>query len=344
MAKAKKTSSGRWRALVYNYTDDLGKRHYKSFTADTKKEAEILAAQYQLARQEEEEDEKKAADLTYREALVRYIEDRESVLSPATVREYKRSIDSGFDALKNKPLSRITQKDIQRAVNLEARTHSPKTVRNMHGLLTAVLGVYRPDFQVRTDLPKKVRPDLYIPSDEEFKAVLQYTAEHDPQLELAILLAAFGPMRRSEICALRSSDISGNVIHVKRALVMDQDKKWVLKTPKSYAGDRFISYPDQVIEKLSGISGQIITLTPAMITDRFRKALKRAGVQHFRFHDLRHYSASIQHALGVPDAYIMQRGGWGNDAVLKGIYRHALEEQERKQTEKINSYFSNLIN
>jgi hypothetical protein len=37
MAKAQKLPSGSWRYLVYDYTDSQGKKHYKSFTADTKK-------------------------------------------------------------------------------------------------------------------------------------------------------------------------------------------------------------------------------------------------------------------------------------------------------------------
>ena len=48
MAKAKKLPSGKWRALVYDYTDSNGKRKYQSFTAETKKEAEFLAAHYCL--------------------------------------------------------------------------------------------------------------------------------------------------------------------------------------------------------------------------------------------------------------------------------------------------------
>ena len=48
MAKAKKLPSGSWRAQAYDYTDDSGKRHYKSFTAPTRKEAEFMAAEYQI--------------------------------------------------------------------------------------------------------------------------------------------------------------------------------------------------------------------------------------------------------------------------------------------------------
>ncbi len=44
MAKAKKLPSGKWRVRVYDYTDEDGKRHYKSFTSQYKGDAEYLAS------------------------------------------------------------------------------------------------------------------------------------------------------------------------------------------------------------------------------------------------------------------------------------------------------------
>ena len=160
---------------------------------------------------------------------------------------------------------------------------------------------------------------------------------------IAVLLAAFGPMRRSEICGLKSSDIDGNTVHVQRALVMDEKREWALKTTKTVAGNRYIPLPDFVFAKIKDKDGTIVNLNPTQISHRFTRVLKRCGLPHFRFHDLRHYCASIQHALGIPDAYIMERGGWSTDSVLKQIYRHALSDKSVQMNEKANEHFKSLM-
>lgn len=343
MATAKKLKSGSWRCLVYDYTDENGKRHYKSFTstdpsARGKREAERLAADYAA----DKENAGNILDITFGEALDRYIESRESVLSPRTIMDYKRIRKKELQSLMQIKVALITQEDIQRAVNIESQTHSPKTVRNSHGLVSAVLRVYRPNFALNTSLPKKVRPNICIPSEGEIQRLLQ--AVSGTSMELPVLLAAFGPMRRGEICALTSEDIAGNVVHVCKNMVITETKQWIIKAPKSYAGDRYIDYPDFVAKKWSGIEGRIVPLTPDTITNNFNRLLKRAGIKHFRFHDLRHYSASILHALGIPDSYIMQRGGWGSDGTLKTVYRHTLVDKSKEMSLLANQHFETLCN
>ena len=44
---------------------------------------------------------------------------------------------------------------------------------------------------------------------------------------------------------------------------------------------------------------------PNVISKRFHRALIKFTDKKIRFHDLRHYAASLYHALGVPDIYII---------------------------------------
>lgn len=359
MAKAKKLPSGSWRCLAYSHTEKIidpetgkekRKRIYESFTSDDptpkgRKAAEAAASLFQFNREKilaERNAKKESKPITLGDAYDKYIESKSGSLSPRTIREYKLARKHDYQTLMDKDINDITQADIDQETAADAKYLSPKTVRNRHGLLSAVLKKYRPDFVLKTNLPKKVRPKIYVPSEDELKKILKQVEDTD--MEIPVLLAAFGPMRRSEICALDSNHVSANIVHVEFAMVLDEKGEWVIKPPKSFAGDRYINFPDFVAEKLAGKNGRIVNLNPTNITDRFSHALEMAGIRHFRFHDLRHYSASIQHALGIPDAYIMQRGGWGSDAVLKEVYRHVLEEKNAEMNQKANDHFSELCN
>lgn len=338
MATAKKLDSGSWRCLAFIGMEN-GKRKYKSFTAPTKKEAEYMASEY-LMHQEEHERAKNA--LKFEQGLINYIASREAVLAPSTIREYKRAQRKDFSGLNDKIIEEITQEDIQSFINEKAKKLSPKSVKNIHGLISAVMRMYRPNMALNTTLPQKVPKKLYIPTDDDVKKLLNNVQDED--MLIAILLAAFGPMRRSEICGLESTDIEGQTVHVQRAVVKDENGNYVTKTTKSVAGNRLIPLPDFVYAKIRHKTGRIVSLPPHQITNKFEDILRASGLPHFRFHDLRHYCASIQHAIGIPDAYIMQRGGWNSDSVLKQIYRHALDDKSIEMNNKANQHFSKLCN
>lgn len=324
--KAKKLPSGRWRCRVYDGTDPAGKKIYKSFTADTRKEAELLAAKYAASRKATA-----SKDRTLADAYARYIEIKKNTLSPATVREYSRAAKADFPELMPLRLSRLTQEAVQSAVNVMSANHSPKSVRNAHGLLSAVLSMFAPEIRLNTRLPQSRKPDLYVPTEQEVEKLVR--SIRGTELEKAVLLAAFGSLRRSECSALMISDIEGNIVHVNKAIVLGADKQWTLKQPKSKAGYRDIKMPDFVIERLKPApNGRIVNIMPVTITDYFADVRKKFNLPHFRFHDLRHYQASILHAMGVPDKYIMERGGWSTDSTLKNIYQHTMSDK-RKQVE-----------
>ena len=348
--KAKKLPSGSWRCQVYSHTEEIvqedgsvkKKRIYKSFTCDDptskgRRKCEKMAADWVIDKENH-----KICNLTFGEALDQYIESRSSILSPNTIREYKRTRKADLQGLMGIRIDSITQDKIQKEINKESLSHSPKSVRNMHGLLSAVLRTYRPDFALSTALPKKVRPKLNIPTEADIQRLMEYVKDTD--MEIPVLLAAFGPMRRGEICALDSKHIKGNIVHVEYSMALNENNEWVMKTPKSISGDRYIEFPGFVIDKINSIDGRVVKLNPAQVSNRFRRIIKKTGMPHFRFHDLRHYSASIQHALGIPDAYIMQRGGWGSDTVLKSVYRHVLEDKTEQMNKIANGYFENLCN
>lgn len=344
MAKAKKLPSGTWRALAYSHTDNVLQddgsikkiRRYESFTADTEDEANLLAAQFRVKRKRCA----KPSNTTVREAMDSYLAIKSSVLSPSTIKGYKWIKNHVYLDICNTKLLNLTNNIVQSEVNKDAAQRSPKSVRNSYAFLTAVLDMYHPDFKLQITLPPKQKVALYIPTDKDIKKLLSGVA--GTSFELPILLAAFGSLRRSEVCALESSDISKNCIHVRRALVKNDKLKYVLKPPKTFSGDRIIELPKFVIKKMKGIDGRIVKLTPDYITRRFPQILKSLNIPSFRFHDLRHYQASILHALGIPDKYIMERGGWKTDSTLKNIYQHTMADKSKKFANIANKHFETM--
>ena len=87
--------SGSYRVQALDYVDADGKRHYRSFTAPSKKEAQMLAEEWKLNKKK---GIKEPIDLTVSEAVERYLNVKEAVLSPSTMRGYdglKRCYFSG---------------------------------------------------------------------------------------------------------------------------------------------------------------------------------------------------------------------------------------------------------
>ena len=195
-----------------------------------------------------------------------------------------------------------------------------------------------PEIRLSTRLPQPKKPDLYVPSEDEVENLVR--SIHGTELEKAVLLAAFGSLRRSECSALLISDIDGDIIHINKAMVLDDNKQWIIKQPKSKAGYRDIKMPSFVIERLvPAENGRIVNIAPVTITDYFIDARRKFNLPHFRFHDLRHYQASILHAMGVPDKYIMERGGWSTDSTLKNIYQHTMSDKRRRVEDDIVKRF-----
>lgn len=334
--KATRLPSGSWRCRVCIGTDASGKRQWKSITAPTKARAERDAAILKVEMEAKKQTVVKAAFSTSAE---RFIAQHESVLSPSTIKAYSsicRSIERYDKDLWESSVYMIGTGDVQKLIDIMAREGlSSKTIHNVNAFISAVLSSC--DVQLRSPkLPKKVKTGMDIPDATAVQQILD--AVHGTDLEVPVMLAAFGSMRRGEICALEMEDIEGNVVHVHKDMVLNKENEWVIKPPKTYTSDRYIELPDFVIEAIKE-KGCITDKNPACISKNYKTALRRAGLPHYTFHALRHFSISYMHALGIPDIYIMQRSGHATSNVLRSVYTHTLQDHSEVETKKILDSF-----
>lgn len=320
MATIRKLPSGRWQIRKMQHGQVY------SLTVDTKpraKEADRLIDDLIHSNPDPRHD-------SFETCALRYIDARSSVLSPATVREYKAMLRLMPPWLLHKPTGLITSEDVQIYVN-QLRV-GPKTARNRHGFISSVLRVYHPSLVLHTKLPQKERKEIYIPTDDDVLRLIRLIDSHSPDMSIAIRLACLG-LRRGEICALTPADLSDdNVLTISKDMVMDERKHWVIKPPKTTESNRRIMIPAYLGDMIRS-KGSIYDGHPGGLTRQLDRMEKQAGMEHFSVHKLRHYFASNAHALGIPDAYILKLGGWKTDNVMKNVYRHAQRDKIAEQEE-----------
>ncbi len=358
MPKAKKLPSGSWRIRVLEREeialDSSGRpirlpsgklkkiQHMKSFTVSDpspagRRECERLAAVWAA---DHALDENTATPETVRDMIAAYIHLKEGILSPTTIRSYRTMQRCSYDLINDCKIHMLKKSILQRWINQLSVRLSPKTVRNVWGLLTASLDMYYPTMRITATLPTAIPRPVYTPSDEDVRRLIE--SIHGTVLERAVILGAFCGMRRGEICALTDKDIRDGYITVSKSLVRDGGKV-IIKAPKTPSSYRTIKISSHVEQLLTGISGRIVPLHPEEVTAKFRAAVAACGLPHFRFHDLRHYSASIMHALGIPDQYVMDRHGWKTDRTLKAVYRNIISTEKDRFNEQINSHIDALL-
>ncbi len=331
---AKKLPSGAWRVQVM--VDGV---RVSVTNADPKvAQAKAAALKAKLA-----EAAKPSSQLTVGQAVDLYIKNKSGVLSPATIAGYKRIRANALSALANTRLAALTQAKVQRLVSDLAQTKSPKTVRNAHGLLSAVLSEYKPELTLRTTLPQKRRYEVHIPSDAEIEAIVQ--AAQGTPMELPVLLAVWLGLRASEICGITWDCVDGNTLHIKQAKVAGENGP-TLKATKTYSGDRYLRLPRPIADLIAAqphTDEFVVHLTGQAIYKRFVRLCQKADLPHFRFHDLRHANASVMLALGVPDKYAMERMGHATPNMLKTTYQHTMRTRQEQIADQVDNYFSAIL-
>ena len=304
--KPRRLPSGAWNCRVM-----IGGQSY-SFTHSDKKTVMRMASEFA------DEYRRKMDNPTLLERMREYVAENEERLSPSTVRSYNgmiRMIEERTPRIANKRLSAITEQDVSDIVR---PLRTLKTKRNYVNFIHACTG------KSAGKLTGVSSKRVHVPTELEVKGLLQIF--RNTELEVPIMLAAYGGLRRGEICALRMSDIDGDFVHVSRAVVRDQLGEWVTKDPKTASSVRSVLLPHFVIERIQ-VQGYITHLLPSQVSNRFWKKQRNLGIPPYCFHSLRHFHASYLHYLNIPDAYIMQRGGWSTPSVMQSIYRHALEDK-----------------
>lgn len=347
MATAKKLPSGRWRVLVYSHTEQVdGKsvRRYESFTADTKKEAEFLAAEFSHAKERRQT----PGRMTLGEAIDQYIAKCEKVLAPTTISGYRRIRRDRFKAYMDMPLKRLSPSILQQMINEETGVRSgkykkspapplsSKTIHNAYGLVSTAIHAVLPQADTTVKLPAPENKIKELIPPEVILQIIKGT-----NIELPCLLAMWLSLTISEIRGLtKSGSIKNGYLTINQVVVDVDGQAIVKKQAKTYTRTRKLKIPQYIQELIDKTEGDILVpRSGSAVYKAWQRLLQRNNLPPMTFHDLRHENASIMALLQIPEKYAMERGGWKTPATMKRVYTHTFSAAREAVDEKINAFF-----
>ena len=351
MAKAKKLPSGSWRVRVYDYTDENGKRHYKSFTSKYKTDAEYEAKKWQ----KEKPAQKEKTPLTVGDAVDKYI-NLSQTLSPTTLARYRNMRDFSFPDLMKMNVDDLDDQICQIEINKETKRPkeqtgkplSAKTIRNEWALISSSLkSICNRTYNVK--LPKVQRAPKELPDP---KCVIDAIKGTD--IELPCLLSIWLSFSLSEIRGFKCSSVRNGQIYVDQVVVkvegLDQEKK----DAKVETRKRSQSIPKHIMDLIrqqeswvnytaTGEDGYLVPMTENTIYHRLKKILKPLNID-ISFHDLRHMFASIMLTkLQIPEKVVQDEGGWSTPSIMKSVYSNTFTDSRRLADETRDNFFESLL-
>lgn len=336
MATAKKLKSGTWRIEVYIGRDENGKKIRKYITAPTRWEAEKLADEYI------KNEKHKTPTFSVGDAISGYIDLKRNVLSPSTINGYEIVRRNRLKSLMVIDVTDVNNITMQRAISEDSRTVGRKTIKEAVNLVLAALKMYGIKVDLNVTLPPKKAIIRELP-----EPVVVLKAIKGSDVELACLLAIWLSLRMSEVRGLQFRDIKDGKILVRRSKIFFAGEDHIRDFNKTYSSTRAIRLPEYIQKMIDDVPHNsdedfIIDMDYQTIARHFKKLLMAEGYD-MHFHDLRHLNASVMLALGIPDKYAMERGGWSTNQTMKNVYQHVFQSDRERADIIIDAYFNELI-
>lgn len=301
--------------------------------------------------------------LTVGEHLASWLEWQRSRVRPSTWVSHEGHVRLHLRSVAGLSLLRLAPSDVRRLIlRLRSEGLSSTTVRSVVITLRMALrqavddGLVPRNVARSVELPEPDRTEgrsLTIPQARRLLAHL----EGHPLRPLVVVALATG-LRQGELLGLRWSDVdlgagqlavSSALRPIPPAFRAEGDPRLQRVEPKTDHGYRAVPLPPFAVEALTAHRDALATapvqsiedlvfpstrgtpLDGRNVTRRLQDELRAAGLPVLRFHDLRHTTASLLHAMGVPRDDVTAILGHGS-AAMTWRYTHVLPEVWHRAT------------
>jgi integrase len=258
---------------------------------------------------------------TWQEAVVRYLVVKSNLRSIGDVTRICRNLDPYFGSL---TLDQITGDLIWKVVEGELKKgNKPATVNRYLALIRCLLRMARDEWQWIAMIPKirllrgEVERDRWLTREEAGRLICVCP----PHLAALVQFALTTGCRANEIAGLEWNrvDLERNTAWLNqtkngtpRGVPLNRDAVAVLEAERGKHPQYCFTFKGQPIRWQLSNSGWLT-------------ALKKAGIEDFRFHDLRHTWASWHRQAGTSCDELKDLGGWKSRVMVDRYAKFATE-------------------
>jgi len=293
--------------------------------------------------------------------LYKWIDSYQSNLAPNTARSYKVNIDHICKHIGNKQMQKLTAIDIESTYTKLSESLSGTSLLYIHRTLSRAFNQAEKQRLIKRNVldlvetPKKnkEKKSNFVHPDDIPRYLKAFENHY---LYPAVCLAVFAGLRRGEVLGLKWSDIkNGNLIiqhnmtydgirppksGSKRLVPISAPIERVLHEQKKRQNEEKEKLWEKYYRSEFVVTKKDGTLiNPRLLSNTFKRVLKRKGLEVIRFHDLRHTAASLMILEGVDLKTVSEILGHSSISITADIYGHVLEEQKRKAVGQLDKYF-----
>lgn len=298
---------------------------------------------------------------------------------PSTVHSYettvKNHIKPHLGAIKLKALNHDMIQSFYNALSAPQsgkQPLSPKTVRNIHGILhkglqKAVINRYIPYNPANDpELPQRIKKDIQPLDENQIKDFLK-AIKGSPYEDLFIV-TLFTGMREGEVCGLLWDCVdlkTGTLTINKQLQYIRKSKGQYRMVPTKNSKARTITLAPTVITVLRRVrktqlenrlrhgecwenSGFVFTdelgrhLSPQNVYREFKRMVAKIGSPNTRFHDLRHSYAVASIRSGDDIKTVQENLGHATAAFTLDVYGHVTEKMKAESAARMEMFIRSV--
>lgn len=283
-----------------------------------------------------------------------FLENHKSIVRPTTYENYKWHLEKKIiPILGNNFVDDIDFRKIQDYINHQNNLGmSPHTIRDEVGIIKLIIKEYRkgnnlPPIQIDVKFPKRSEANTYkkVFTDEEFKKLYNFCYDNLNPKTIVILLTLCLGIRIGEACGLKWEDVDlkNDIITIKRS-VKRVGSQIEVSDPKTESSKRVLPIPPNLKEVITNLkqddniyiaTGKEIPTEPRTFRQAYERILKKVGIKHHTYHDIRHTFASRAISNGIDVKTVSELLGHTTVEMTLNTYTHISDDQKREAVKNV---------